>query len=96
MLELIKAGIPLVPLKYGNMGNAVYVKKDRGSHVIVTDFGTEIILSDEEIIGLYKIPDWWFSDYTQFLNENSDYFSLKQRWSSQIEMLQEQLSILEE
>jgi hypothetical protein len=88
MIEYLKEGTPLITLNGDRVSNAVYVSCDEmGYHAVVSDFGNKMCFSTADLVSLYRLPD----SYIWYVQMDSPFESLKERWQGQIELLTKHL-----
>ena len=93
---MLKSGTPLIYDRSDSLTKAVYIGRDGGNHIIVTDFGNRVVLNESEYDALVTIPRWYteHENILEDINLSCDYFSLKERFLRQIELLTDELELL--
>lgn len=90
----ISVGTPVVPLTSGRTGNAIITAVERDKYTLVTDFGNEFTYTESELRNAYGEPEW-ASEHRLFYgtNENVEE-ALRERFNTQLELIQTQLEKL--
>ena len=91
MINSLEEGVTLHTLSPSKVTNAVYVSCDEvGCHSIISDFGNKMYFSTEELLSLYKLPDWYF----EYKEMDYPFETLEERLRAQVELLSGHLAIL--
>ena len=95
---VLKPGLKLVPLYTGRVGNAIITEATDGYYTVVTDFGNELRLAENELRGMFEATYTQFEYevmYEQVMGEPIDvHKELVERFERQLELISKQLNKL--
>ena len=95
ILSNLTSGTTLMTRNSNRLSNAVYVRKQDNKHVVVSDFGNEIVLDDKELFSAYSLGEEALNLLSYGFNLDGYYPPLRERWRRQIELITEHLDRLE-
>jgi hypothetical protein len=87
----LDVGQPLASLNSEAVGNAVVLELHEDIITVLTDFGNAVKMSPDEVMGRFKIPEWWYDC------KEMDYplETLEERIRNQIGLLSDALTSVE-
>lgn len=91
----ISIGLRLVPIYTGRVGNAIVTDRDENFITVVTDFGNEIVYTENEVRGLFEATESqreYEKMYKEVMEEDIDPIrELLERFETQKELIEVQL-----
>lgn len=93
-IKSFRVGLPIVPLEVGRLSNAIITEVEDNTVTIVSDFGNEMKFTYNDITELYGKPEWADEHMAYYDALESPFNALRERFETQIELLQKQLEQL--